>query len=77
MAHFGDLNFKHWAVRAQLLANNERAVSMRLLISLILPRLIFFAIGRPILRIVCPTLQIILVGGIPHDDLRRLLAQQV
>lgn len=38
---------------------------MRLLISLILPWLTFFTIGRPIAGLVCLILQITLIGWIP------------
>jgi uncharacterized membrane protein YqaE (UPF0057 family) len=38
---------------------------MRLLISLILPWLTFFTIGRPIAGIVCLILQITLIGWLP------------
>lgn len=38
---------------------------MRLLISLILPWLTFFTIGRPIAGIICLILQITLIGWIP------------
>ena len=38
---------------------------MRLLISLILPWLTFFTIGRPVAGIICLFLQITLIGWIP------------
>ncbi|MDP1651228.1 MAG: YqaE/Pmp3 family membrane protein [Rhodocyclaceae bacterium] len=38
---------------------------MRLLISLILPWLTFFTIGRPIAGVICLLLQITLIGWIP------------
>jgi len=39
--------------------------SMRLLIALLLPWLLFFTIGRPLAGILCLILQITLVGWIP------------
>lgn len=38
---------------------------MRLLISLILPWLTFFTIGRPIAGVICLVLQLTLVGWLP------------
>ena len=38
---------------------------MRLLISLVLPWLTFFTIGRPISGLVCLLLQVTLIGWIP------------
>ncbi len=38
---------------------------MRLLIALLLPWLLFFTIGRPIVGIVCLVLQLTLIGWIP------------
>lgn len=38
---------------------------MRLLISLLLPWLTFFTIGRPIAGVICLLLQITLIGWIP------------
>ncbi|CAH2903152.1 MAG: Uncharacterized membrane protein VF_0575 [uncultured Paraburkholderia sp.] len=38
---------------------------MRLLLALMLPRLQFFAIGRPFAGIICLLLQITLIGWIP------------
>lgn len=38
---------------------------MRLLISMVLPWLTFFLIGRPIAGIVCLVLQVTLIGWIP------------
>jgi len=38
---------------------------MRLFIALVLPRLAFFTIGRPISGIICLILQITLIGWIP------------
>jgi len=38
---------------------------MRLIISLILPWLTFFTIGRPIAGVICLLLQITLIGWIP------------
>lgn len=43
----------------------ERDFQMRLLISLVLPWLTFFTIGRPIAAIVCLILQITLIGWLP------------
>ena len=38
---------------------------MRLLIALLLPWLLFFTIGRPIVGIICLILQITLIGWVP------------
>lgn len=40
-------------------------VYVRLLISLVLPWLTFFTIGRPIAGIICLVLQVTLIGWIP------------
>lgn len=38
---------------------------MRLLVALLLPFLAFFTIGRPFAGIICPILQMTLIGWIP------------
>jgi uncharacterized membrane protein YqaE (UPF0057 family) len=43
----------------------RREYELRLLISLILPWLTFFTIGRPIAGVICLILQITLIGWLP------------
>jgi uncharacterized membrane protein YqaE (UPF0057 family) len=42
-----------------------QGISMRLLIAVFLPFLLFFTIGRPIAGIICLILQVTLIGWIP------------
>lgn len=43
----------------------SNGISMRLIISLFLPWLTFFTIGRPIAGVICLILQITLIGWLP------------
>jgi len=45
--------------------NDRPETSMRLIIAILLPFLVFFTIGRPIAGIICLILQVTLIGWLP------------
>ncbi|WP_253253768.1 YqaE/Pmp3 family membrane protein [Acidithiobacillus marinus] len=45
--------------------NSKRGKTMRLLLAIFLPFLVFFTIGRPVAGIICLILQITVLGWIP------------
>jgi hypothetical protein len=49
----------------ECLSINSTIFTMRLLIAIFLPFLLFFTIGRPIAGVVCLILQITLIGWVP------------
>jgi uncharacterized membrane protein YqaE (UPF0057 family) len=45
--------------------NDRPETTMRLIIAILLPFLVFFTIGRPIAGIICLILQVTLIGWLP------------